>query len=347
MKRFLLSTVALVGFAGVASAADLPRRVAPPPVVPIVPAFTWTGFYFGVNAGAAFTVNDDDDDVFGDDRFGGDTIRIRTNDIRGSQRSSGVLRLRGGDGGLGNDDDSDVGFTGGGQIGFNYQFTPGSGFVVGLEADIQYIDIGGGDSGGGRSQGVSPADFTADRPFFNGEGVPNSPTTLGRGNSFGAAFDPRPGQRPATRVVRGGLAAQDLNYFGTVRGRLGYAFDRTLIYATGGFAYGGGDSNNNDDGLFNDNGGNGGDEFKYGWTVGGGVEFAFSNFQLFGSSTMTFKIEGLYVNLSEDDNGNGNTGVQRASYSRRTQVLRLPSGGGNNNDETEFAVVRAGVNFKF
>ncbi|MBI4723668.1 MAG: porin family protein, partial [Rhodomicrobium sp.] len=35
-----------------------------------------------------------------------------------------------------------------------------------------------------------------------------------------------------------GSASIDLNYFGTVRGRLGYAFDRALVYATGGFAYG-------------------------------------------------------------------------------------------------------------
>jgi opacity protein-like surface antigen len=30
------------------------------------------------------------------------------------------------------------GFVGGGQIGYNYQFTPGSGFVIGVEADAQY-----------------------------------------------------------------------------------------------------------------------------------------------------------------------------------------------------------------
>ncbi len=30
---------------------------------------------------------------------------------------------------------------------------------------------------------------------------------------------------------------RNLDWFGTVRGRLGYAFDATLLYATGGFAY--------------------------------------------------------------------------------------------------------------
>src|SRR3954451_21023809 len=46
------------------------------------------------------------------------------------------------------------------------------------------------------------------------------------------------------------------NYFGTVGGRLGYAFARALVYATGGFAYG-------DVGTLG-GGSNGG------WTVGGG-----------------------------------------------------------------------------
>jgi outer membrane immunogenic protein len=34
-------------------------------------------------------------------------------------------------------------------------------------------------------------------------------------------------------------ASQRVDFFGTVRGRVGIAFDRTLIYGTGGFAYGG------------------------------------------------------------------------------------------------------------
>lgn len=46
-----------------------------------------------------------------------------------------------------------------------------------------------------------------------------------------------PPNAPADR----GLTLTDkstLDWFGTVRGRVGYAFDRTLVYATGGLAYG-------------------------------------------------------------------------------------------------------------
>jgi outer membrane immunogenic protein len=337
MKKFLLSTVALVGFAGVASAADLPRQLPPPPP-PIVPLFTWSGFYFGVNAGAAFSTNDNNNVLF---EGGANNIRINQGSIQGSQRSAGSLNLGSGVAGAANQGD-DVGFTGGGQIGWNYQFTPGSGFVVGVEADIQYIDIQGGSSGGDRRV-FRNFSFTPDNPNFGPAGP----------NTWGAAFDPRfqqPGGRGAAlRVVRGqGLQATDLNYFGTVRGRLGYAFDRTLIYATGGFAYAGGDSVRNtdlDQGFFDDTALDD-NRTLFGWTVGGGVEFAFTNLQLFGSSTATFKIEGLYVQLEEDNN---NAAVLRPTYSRITRTLRLPAvaGGGNNEDTTEFAVVRAGVNWKF
>ena len=62
MKLFLRATTALVGLAGLtaaASAADLPRRAAPPPVFTPVPVFTWTGFYAGFNAGYGFGTQDD------------------------------------------------------------------------------------------------------------------------------------------------------------------------------------------------------------------------------------------------------------------------------------------------
>ncbi|MFL5323318.1 MAG: porin family protein, partial [Microvirga sp.] len=67
MKKFLLSSVALLGFTAGAMAADLPRR-APPVFVP-VPVFTWTGFYVGVNAGYGWSTNDNNNDCLG--CFGG------------------------------------------------------------------------------------------------------------------------------------------------------------------------------------------------------------------------------------------------------------------------------------
>ena len=103
MKKILLASVALFGFAGAAAAADLPMRAAPPaPIIAAAPIFTWTGFYVGVNAGYGWS-NDDFDAI----------------DLA--------------------DDEDDGGFIGGAQVGYNYQI--GS-FVVGLEGDIQYADFG-------------------------------------------------------------------------------------------------------------------------------------------------------------------------------------------------------------
>ena len=39
-------------------------------------------------------------------------------------------------------------------------------------------------------------------------------------------------------IVSGRNVTAKMDWFGTVRGRLGYAYDRALIYGTGGFAYG-------------------------------------------------------------------------------------------------------------
>ena len=94
-----------------------------------------------------------------------------------------------------------------------------------------------------------------------------------------------------------------MNFFGTVRGRLGYAFDRVLFYGTGGFAYG--------------DGGTGGDDFRTGYTAGGGIEYAHAHdsfFNFFKSSAVTLKVEGLYVNLEQD--GRGNRSVYNPSHER-------------------------------
>jgi outer membrane immunogenic protein len=244
MKKILLSTVALLGLSATAMAADLPRRTLAPAPAPFVavPVFTWTGFYVGVNAGYGFNANSGDDYTF----------------------VPGVGLVYTGDNG------SDGGFVGGAQVGYNMQF--GS-FVAGVEADIQYADIGGGNNNG----------------FFNGFN--------NNGNN-------------------------GVDWFGTVRARLGVAFDRVLVYATGGLAYGeGGDDNAF---VFNGVVYRNNDDIRVGWTLGAGVEYAITN-------NLTVKLEGLYVNLG--DNNDNNVFFNNAAFGR--------------NRETEFGVVRAGLNFKF
>src|SRR5687767_5917717 len=61
MKKILLASVALFGFAGAAAAADLPVRSAPPaPIIAAAPIFTWTGFYVGGQVGYGWNANDND-----------------------------------------------------------------------------------------------------------------------------------------------------------------------------------------------------------------------------------------------------------------------------------------------
>ncbi len=114
VKSYLLATTGLLALAGVAQAADLPRRVAPPPVYPVAPpVFTWTGFYAGVNAGGA---------------VGGD-FRASTTSPRPAALPASRAEV------------SAAGFVAGGTVGYNYQFTPNNGFVVGIETDANYSDI--------------------------------------------------------------------------------------------------------------------------------------------------------------------------------------------------------------
>ncbi|ACB95907.1 outer membrane protein [Beijerinckia indica] len=64
-----------------------------------------------------------------------------------------------------------------------------------------------------------------------------------------------------------------LDITGSIRGRLGIAFDRALIYATGGAAFGGITNQLQlRNGAFFSN-----DRTAVGWTVGGGIEYAVTN----------------------------------------------------------------------
>lgn len=72
----------------------------------------------------------------------------------------------------------------------------------------------------------------------------------------------------------------ELESFGTLRGRLGYAMDRVLPFVTAGYAGG-----NTKDTVTTSS-----TSYHNGWTVGGGAEFAITG-------NWTAKVEGLYVHL--------------------------------------------------
>jgi outer membrane immunogenic protein len=185
------------------------------------------------------------------------------------------------------------GFAGGGQVGYNWQF--GS-WVIGAETDIQGV---------AGNHNNNNAVFAAAPTFATATG---------------------PGLPPGVVVAPGG-GLRGLDWFGTARVRAGVAFDRALIYATGGFAYGGGGGNNNGFGFDNN-----GSSTRTGWTVGGGVEYAFTN-------NLTAKVEGLYVNL-----GSGNRNNAGVFYNAASNAIFVGNGGHRSND---FGVVRAGLNYKF
>jgi outer membrane immunogenic protein len=80
------------------------------------------------------------------------------------------------------------------------------------------------------------------------------------------------------------------DWLGTARLRAGVGFDRFLVYATGGLAFGAPNHRVNVtvNNALTHTGSN--DDWKAGWTAGGGVEFAFTN-------NMTMKAEYLYYDL--------------------------------------------------
>lgn len=73
-------------------------------------------------------------------------------------------------------------------------------------------------------------------------------------------------------------------WFGTIRGRVGYAMNNILIYATGGFAYGK---------VRGEYGASSQSHVNGGWTLGAGAEFGIYQ-------NWTAKVEFLYVDLNRD-----------------------------------------------
>jgi outer membrane immunogenic protein len=236
MNRILLASTALLALASSVSAADLPRRAAPPAFVAAAPVFNWTGFYVGVHG--AFIRND------------AEVFRDETNAPDGFIPARLSLY--------------DNGFGGGGQVGYLMQF---GNLVAGVEADITATDI--------------------DRT---------------------RAITLTPGPRVDTRV------SSEMNYFGTVKGRIGITFpgflsffQQTMIFATGGLGYA--DVENRAQISVSGGGFSAGgtsDGTRVGFVVGGGTESAIT-------SNISLKTETVYYNL-EDETISLRSGGDRARF---------------------------------
>lgn len=173
-----------------------------------------------------------------------------------------------------------LGITGGLQAGYNWQVSPM--FMVGAETDFQGTSMGSGHNG-------------------------NVSTALAYLNATA----------PYSQTFVGASAANQVNWFGTVRGRVGVvAMPSLLVYGTGGFAYG---DVQRVGGLWTSS------AVQTGWTAGGGVEYKFT-------PNWSVKGEYLYTNLS----GNNTNSWYNAGV-----------GVDNINNKTTFQTVRAGLNYNF
>lgn len=107
----------------------------------------------------------------------------------------------------------------------------------------------------------------------------------------------------AMKGSSGGVETK-MPWFGTVRGRIGYAFDRFMPYVTGGAAFG---EIKMDPGVGSDK------ETKVGWTIGAGLEWVFL-------ANWSAKIEYLYADLGEASCGAAACAGTDVSF--KTSIIR-------------------------
>jgi outer membrane immunogenic protein len=117
-------------------------------------------------------------------------------------------------------------------------------------------------------------------------------------------------------------AGTELKWYGTVRGRFGYAWDRLFLYGTGGFAYGSTTTTLNASGFGGDVAFSH-DNTKVGWTAGGGLEYAITR-------NVSFKTEYLYLDLGTDN-------VTSSAFGFPITI----------DEHTTAHTIKAGLNWKF
>jgi outer membrane immunogenic protein len=221
-----------------------------------------------------------------------------------------------------------------------------TGFYIGGTAGVGF---------GGDSTSIDLDGFN----YFAANPVPGEVTKLGTDSAFigggevgyNAAFDNlvagieadfsgfefQSAKIPASSVADWGSDTRvsvAMNWLATVRGRLGVAMDRWLIYGTAGVAFSDGEYRNHDfcnavprcgGGLLDARG-----DMDFGWTVGGGGEFAWR-------PNWTLKAEYLFLRFD------GETYAGTANYLPPfpNQDYRFSA------SPAEFNIVRVGLNYKF
>jgi len=136
---------------------------------------------------------------------------------------------------------------------------------------------------------------------------------------------------PAASCGPGGTVThtEQLTWFGTARGRLGWAFDRWLIYGTGGLAYGTVESSGSVNffvpvrltGPYSDS------ATRVGWVAGAGLEGAITR-------NWTARVEYLYIDFGT------------ANFSSPT-MFPLAAGAITDSMHLRDNIVRVGLNYRF
>ncbi len=243
-----------------AFAADLPQRSVAP-VFASAPAFSWTGFYVGVNAG--YNATQFDRTASANPGFIGGAPSVNLINTIGTRSIKAN------------------GFTGGLQGGYNYQINS---LVFGLEGDFNFV---------GAKKSLNPESSLAGSYIL--------------------------------------ASSSNVEWLATIRGRLGFALDRLLVYGTAGIAFG--SVKVFDEVDFRPNGAPGlgqaatSSNTRTGYALGGGLEYAFTK-------NWTMKAEYLYVDLG------------KTSYTHGA-VAGFPNTTIGVSNQTKLNIARVGVNYKF
>lgn len=222
-------------------AADLPRRNALPMPPALPKAYSWTGFYAGVQGGYAWGSDYTKEYLTATWQYIG-----LTNYFKPEGSVYGV------------------------HAGANHQLA--NNVVIGVEADAEGARLRGG------------------------------------------FVDP-----PAAPFNPGGYGRTQISFQGSLRARIGYAFDRTLVYATGGAAFSQFKSTYSNWALTSEDF----EKTVAGFTVGGGIEYALTN-------NLTIRSEYRYTDFG---------------LIRNHSQVAFPGFSGT--QKPHYSTVRAGVSYKF